>query len=73
MSYLQSQRLECTIESYYSTGKPKKIDCFNMDGFCAHCQHSIRTKLLLQFLSMSKSLNKPLGGGNAERNQKNRT
>ena len=37
MSYLQSQRPECTIESYYTTGKLKKIDCFSVDGFCAHC------------------------------------
>ena len=40
MSYLQSQRPEGTIESYYTTGKQKKIDCFSVDGFCgggAHC------------------------------------
>ena len=37
MSYLQSQRPECTIECYYTTGKQKKIDCFSVDGFCAHC------------------------------------
>ena len=37
MSYLQSQRPECIIESYYTTGKRKKIDCFSVDGFCAHC------------------------------------
>ena len=37
MSYLQSQRPECIIESYYTTGKQKKIDCFSADGFCAHC------------------------------------
>ena len=33
MSYLQSQRANCTIESYYS----ERIDCFNV-GFCAHCK-----------------------------------
>ena len=37
MSYLQSQCPDCTIESYYTTGKQKKIDCFSVDGFCAHC------------------------------------
>ena len=37
MSYLQSQRPECTIESYYTTGKQKNIDSFGVDGFCAHC------------------------------------
>ena len=35
MSYLQSQRSE--IENYYTTGKQKKIDCYSVDGFCAHC------------------------------------
>ena len=38
MSYQQSQRPNCTIESYYTTGTQKKIDCFNVDGFCAHCK-----------------------------------
>ena len=38
MSYLQSQRPNCTIESYYTTRTQKKIDCFNVDGFCAHCK-----------------------------------
>ena len=33
MSYLQSQRLECTIESYYTTRKQKKTDCFSVDDF----------------------------------------
>ena len=37
MSYLQSQRLECKIESYYKTGKHKMVDCFSADGFCADC------------------------------------
>ena len=37
MSYLQSQRLEYTIESYYTTGKQKKMDCFSVDEFCNHC------------------------------------
>ena len=36
-SYLESQRSECKIESYYKTGKQKKINCFSVDGFCAHC------------------------------------
>ena len=37
-SYLQSQRPNCTIESYYTTGTQKKIHCFNVDRFCAHCK-----------------------------------
>ena len=32
----QSQLSKCKIESYYTTGKQKKVDCFSVDGFCAH-------------------------------------
>ena len=35
MSFFQSQRPECKIESYYTTGKQKKVDCFY--GLCAKC------------------------------------
>ena len=37
MSYFQRQRPDCKIESFYTTGTQKKIDCFKLDGFCAHC------------------------------------
>ena len=37
MSYFQRQRPECKIESFYTTGAQKMIDCFKVDGFCAHC------------------------------------
>ena len=30
-------RRECTLESYYTTGKQKKIDCFSVDGYSAYC------------------------------------
>ena len=26
------------MESFYTTGTQKKIDCFKVDGFCAHCK-----------------------------------
>ena len=38
MSYLQRQRPDCKLESFYTTGTQKKIDCFKVDGFCAHCK-----------------------------------
>ena len=38
MSFLQSQSPYCNIESYYTTRTQKRIDCFNVDGFCAHCK-----------------------------------
>ena len=37
MSFYQANRPECTIESFYTTGKQKKIDSFTVDGFCSHC------------------------------------
>ena len=37
MSYFQKQGPDCKIESFYTKGTQKKIDCFKADGFCAHC------------------------------------
>ena len=34
----QEQRPECKIESFFTSGKQKKIDCFNVDGCCDHCK-----------------------------------
>ena len=33
MSYFQRQKPDCKIESFYTT---EKVDCFKVDGFCAH-------------------------------------
>ena len=37
-SYLKSHCPNCTVGGYYTTGFQKKIDCFNVAGFCAHCK-----------------------------------
>ena len=37
MSYFQRARPDCKIESFYTTGRQKKIDRFSVDGFCSHC------------------------------------
>ena len=37
MSYFQRSKPECEIESFFTTGRQKKIDCFSVDGFCFHC------------------------------------
>ena len=37
MSYFQSTRPDCKIESFYTTGRQKKIDRFSVVGFCSHC------------------------------------
>ena len=36
-SYFQRTRPDCKNESFYTTGRQKKIDCFSVDGFCSHC------------------------------------
>ena len=36
-SYLQRTRPDCKIESFYSTGRQKKNDCFCVDGSFSHC------------------------------------
>ena len=30
-------RPHCRIESFYTAGTQRKIDCFNADGFCRYC------------------------------------
>ena len=37
MSYFQKMHPECKIESFATTGEQKKIDCYAVDGYCAHC------------------------------------
>ena len=37
MSYFQRTRPDCKIESFYTTGRQKKIDRFSVDGFGSHC------------------------------------
>ena len=35
--YFQRTRPEREIESFFTTGRQKKIDCFSADEFCFHC------------------------------------
>ena len=37
MPYFQRTRPECKIKSFYTTGRKKKNDRFNVNGFCSHC------------------------------------
>ena len=37
LSYFQQSRPDCKIESNFTTGRQKKIECFSVDGFCHHC------------------------------------
>ena len=37
VSYFQRTRPECKNESFYTTSRQQKNDCFSVDGFCSHC------------------------------------
>ena len=37
LSYLQQNQPRCKSESNITFGRQKKIDCFNVDGICYHC------------------------------------
>ena len=36
--FYQERRPECKIESFFTSGNQKKIDCFNVDDYCDHCK-----------------------------------
>ena len=38
MSFYQETRPACKIESFFTSGNEKKINCFNGDGFCDQCR-----------------------------------
>ena len=42
MSLYQELRPECKIESFYTNGKQKKIECFHVHGYCDHCKHYLK-------------------------------
>ena len=43
MSYFQLTRPLCKIESFYTTGRQKKIDRFSVDGLCSQCNTVFET------------------------------
>ena len=51
MSYFQRTRPNCKIESFYTTGRQKKIDCFIVDGFCSHCNTILCLKQWVVFIT----------------------
>ena len=38
MAFYRETRPECRIESSFTSRKQKKMDCFNVDGYCHHCK-----------------------------------
>ena len=37
MSSFQRTRPECEFQSFFTTGRQNRIECFSVDGFCSHC------------------------------------
>ena len=56
MSYLQRTRPDCKNESFYTTDRQKKNDCFNVDGFCSHCNTVFETMSCLYHFSPCQEL-----------------
>ena len=55
MSYFQRIRPDCRNESLYETGTQKKIDYFNADVFCRHCNTVFEAMgFLKSLLSLSR-------------------
>ena len=36
LSYFQQSQPDCKIESHFTTGRQKKVDCFSVHGICYH-------------------------------------
>ena len=55
MCYFQRTRPECEFESFFTTGRQKKIDCFSVDGFCSHCNTVWSHGMLLPLPCLSRA------------------
>ena len=55
-SYLQRTRTDCKIESFYTTGRQKKIDCFSADGFCSYSKTVFEARGCFHHLCPCKEL-----------------
>ena len=58
MSSFQATRTECKIESYYTTGKQKKIDCFTVDGYCNHYKTVFEAMVVISIFVLVKKLDR---------------
>ena len=55
MSYFQRKRPDCEIESFFTTGRQKKIDCFSIDAFCSHCNTCLKPWVAFTISALVKS------------------
>ena len=72
MSFYQKTRLEYKIESFFTSGKQKKIDCFNVDGYCDHCKTVFEAKGCYYHFDFCQQARPSLTEQNIERGIKTR-
>ena len=72
MSCFQRQRPDCKIESFYTTGTQKKIDCFKVDGFCAHCKTVFEAMGCFNHYCLCQEARLPLAEDDIERGNRKR-
>ena len=53
MCYFQRTRPECEIESFFTTGRQKKIDCCSVDGFVLIAKLCLKRWVAFRFLTLS--------------------
>ena len=59
MSDFEPMRPDCRIEGFYTTGTQKKVDCFNADAFCGHCNTVFETWVVFIILVVVKTQDMP--------------
>ena len=72
MSYFQRTRPECEIESFFTTGRQKKIDCSSVDGFCSHCNTVFEAMGCFCHFCSCQELRPPLTEEDIQRGSKKR-
>ena len=56
MSYYQETKSECRIESCHTSANQKKIDCYNVDGYCDHCKTVFGVRDVINFFVTARKL-----------------
>ena len=72
MSYFQRTRPECENESFVTTGRQKKIDCFSVLGFCSHCNTVFEALGCLQHFCTCQELHPSTTEDNIQHGSKKR-
>ena len=72
MSYFQRQRPDCKNECFYTTATQKKIDCFKVDGLCAHCNTVFEAMGCFYHYCPCQEARPPLAEENIEHGNKKR-